>query len=207
MYQGIFNHLMKRTTPFMKTQGITSRGHTFYKRHPQANIRIINFQRNKEGLPRVTINIGTYSLLLAAYSLVLEQHLSQQKNEEWRKYGDTTHHIEQLFTAINPLILYYRNLEIDEPISDEQLKIKWLSQLGTDRTCRLNYLCVLLKHSGKKEQLSTVLNEFGEFMQSHPEFIILKKSYGKFIQEASNRRDLSEEESPAVDNQPRKMNS
>ncbi|WP_218813622.1 hypothetical protein [Rickettsiella endosymbiont of Dermanyssus gallinae] len=197
--------VMKRMRSFMKTQSITSKANTFYKRRLQGNIGTINFQKNKEGYPRVTINLGTYSLLLAKYSLASAQHPPQQKNKDWQTYSDTTHRIEQLFNEINPLIVDYRNPEIDKHISDEQLKINWLSQRGTEGACKLKYLCVLLKHSGKKEQLNTVLNEFGEFMQSHPEFIVLKKSYDRFMQEASNKQNISEEKPSVEDKQLKKL--
>lgn len=83
----------------------------------------------REGLPKFTINVGTYSLALAEFflaefnqekvkehpslgdyhwetrigSLVLRQHPSRQKDEDWKKFGDKwwdyddTTNVEQLF--------------------------------------------------------------------------------------------------------------
>jgi len=114
MYKETFNHLMKLMKPFMKIQGFSSRGNNFYKRHQQGNIGIINVQRNKEGLPKFTINIGIYSVVLAKYFLagfnqkevkgypalgdyhwetrigflVPKQNVYRQKDERWLKGYD-----------------------------------------------------------------------------------------------------------------------
>lgn len=105
---------MKLIRPLMKTQGFAQKGNNFYKRHPQGNIGIINFQRNRDGLPNFTINIGIYSLVLAKFflakfdqnkvaeypllgdyhwdtrvgSLVPKEHPSRQKDEFWQEVGD-----------------------------------------------------------------------------------------------------------------------
>ena len=114
MYAEIFNQLMKLMRPFMKAQGFTSRGNNFYKRHPEGNIGIINFQKNRDGFPRFTVNVGIYSVVLAKYflaefnqktvkeypslgdyhwesrivSLVPVQNPARQGDEDWRKFGD-----------------------------------------------------------------------------------------------------------------------
>ncbi len=85
IYQEIFNRLMKMMRPFMKGQGFTSRGNNFYKRHPQGNIGIVNFQRNRDGFPKFTINIGTYSLVLAEFFLA---EFNQKKVAEHPLLGD-----------------------------------------------------------------------------------------------------------------------
>jgi hypothetical protein len=114
MYQEVFNRLMKLMRPFMKQQDFTSRGNNFYKHHVEGNIGIINFQKNRDGLPKFTINIGIYSLVLAEFfldkfnqkkvtehpllgdyhwdtrigSLVPREHPARQKDEFWQKIGD-----------------------------------------------------------------------------------------------------------------------
>ena len=98
----------------MKQQGFTSRGNNYYKRHPQGNIGIVNFQRNRDGLPKFTINIATYSLVLAEFflakfnqkkvakypllgdyhwqtrigHLVPREHPARQKDKFWQQVGD-----------------------------------------------------------------------------------------------------------------------
>lgn len=110
----MFNRLMKLMRPFMKQQGFTSRGNNYYKRHPQGNIGIVNFQRNRDGLPKFTINIATYSLVLAEFflakfnqkkvakypllgdyhwqtrigHLVPREHPARQKDKFWQQVGD-----------------------------------------------------------------------------------------------------------------------
>ena len=231
MYAEIFNQLIKLVRPFMKAQGFISRGNNFYKRHPQGNIGIINKQKNREGFPRFTINVGIYSVVLAKYflaefnqkvvkeypslgdyhwesrigSLVPIQNPARQRDEDWRKFGDKwwwyddTSNVEKLFNEIKSLILDYGISEIDQHITDQQLQTAWLAEAGTGGPNRLKYLCVLLEHSGDKEQRSTVLNEFGKFMQSHPELTGLKKHYDRFIKEA----DLNKEEKCST---PRNLN-
>lgn len=85
MYQEVFNRLMKIMRPFMKEQGFASKGNNFYKRHPQGNIGIINFQRNKEGFPKFTINIGIYSIVLAKFFLA---EFNQKQIKEYPPLGD-----------------------------------------------------------------------------------------------------------------------
>lgn len=85
MYAEIFNQLMKLMRPFMKQQGFTSKGNNFYKRHPQGNIGIINFQRNRHGIPKFTINVGIYSLVLAEFFLA---KFNQKKVAEYPLLGD-----------------------------------------------------------------------------------------------------------------------
>lgn len=114
MYQEVFNRLMKLMKSFIKQQGFTSKGNNFYKRHPQGNIGIINFQRNRDGIPKFTINVGTYSLVLAEFfldkfnekkvakypllgddhwgtrigHLVPMKHPERQKDKFWQEVGD-----------------------------------------------------------------------------------------------------------------------
>lgn len=114
MYQETFKNLMKLIRPFLKQQGFTSRGNNFHKRHNEGNIGRINFQKNPDGLPKFTINIGVYSLVLAEFflvkfnrkkitehpslgnyhwdtrvgSLVPKEHPARQKDDFWYKVGD-----------------------------------------------------------------------------------------------------------------------
>ncbi|EDP46508.1 DUF4304 domain-containing protein [Rickettsiella grylli] len=85
MYHEIFNRLMKLMRPFMKQQGFTSRGNNYYKRHPQGNIGIINFQRNREGFPKFTMNIGIYSIILAKFFLA---EFNQKQIREYPLLGE-----------------------------------------------------------------------------------------------------------------------
>ncbi|MES2142331.1 MAG: DUF4304 domain-containing protein [Pseudomonadota bacterium] len=223
----------------MKQHGFTSRGNNFYKRHPEGNIGIINFQRNREGLPKFTINLGIYSVVLERYllaefnqkkvkeypllgdyhwdtrigSLVPREHPARQKDEFWQKIGDKwweyddTTDVDQLFNELKQLIVAFGIPEIDKYITDEQLKKLWFSRTsaGAGGPDSFKYLCILFKYYGEKEQLSIVLNDFGKFMQSHPELTGLKKHYDRFMNEASNKRGLFEEEASATHNQSKKM--
>jgi len=114
MYQETFKNFMKLIRPFLKQQGFRSRGNNFHKRHPEGNIGMINFQKNPDGLPKFTINIGVYSIALEKYllaefnqekvkeypslgdyhwntrvgSLVPKEHPARKKDEFWYKVGD-----------------------------------------------------------------------------------------------------------------------
>jgi Domain of unknown function (DUF4304) len=114
MYQETFKNFMKLIRPFLKQQGFTSRGNNFHKRHPEGNIGVINFQKNPDGIPKFTINLGVYSLVLAEFflekfnekkikkypslgdyhwntrvgSLVPKEHPARQKDDFWYKVGD-----------------------------------------------------------------------------------------------------------------------
>jgi hypothetical protein len=85
MYQEVFKHFMKLIKPFMKTQGFISKGNSFYKRHLQGNIGIINFQRNRDGFPKFTINIAIYSRVLAEFFLA---EFNQKQIKEYPSLGD-----------------------------------------------------------------------------------------------------------------------
>jgi len=70
---------MKLMRPFMKSHGFTTRGNNFYKRHPQGNIGIINFQKDPSG-SSFTVNVSIYSYILA------EAFLGFYGEKEVKKY-------------------------------------------------------------------------------------------------------------------------
>ncbi|WP_339045369.1 DUF4304 domain-containing protein [Candidatus Mesenet endosymbiont of Agriotes lineatus] len=73
----IFNQFMELMKPFMKSHGFTKKNNNFYKRHPQGNIGIINFQKY---FSKFTINISIYSYILA------EAFLAEFGEKEVKKY-------------------------------------------------------------------------------------------------------------------------
>lgn len=143
MYPEVFNNFMKKIKSFMKVQGFTSKGNNFYKRHSQGNIGIINFQRNKDRIPKFTINIGIYSLVLAEFfltkfnqrkvtkypllgdyhwdtrvgSLVPREHSVRQKDEFWLQVGDKWWWYDEN-TDINQLFQEINKLILDYGIPE-----------------------------------------------------------------------------------------
>lgn len=79
MSQEVFKQFMGLMKPFMKSHGFTKKNNNFYKRHPQGNIGIINFQKDRTG-SSFTINVSTYSYALAEF------FLGYYGEEEVKKY-------------------------------------------------------------------------------------------------------------------------
>lgn len=120
----------------MKAQGFTSKGNNFYKRHPQGNIGIINFQRNKEGFPKFTINIGIYSIVLAKFFLA---EFNQKQIKEYPSLSD--YHWQTRIGDLVPKQNVYRK-------NDE----KWLN--GDDKWW----------HYDDKTDIETLFKEIGELI-------------------------------------------
>lgn len=70
MTQEVFKQFMEFMKPFMKSHGFTKKNNNFYKRHPQGNIGIINFQKGPNLLGAFYINVSVYSRVLAEAFLV-----------------------------------------------------------------------------------------------------------------------------------------
>lgn len=157
MYQEVFKQFMKLMKPFMKSHGFTTKDNNFYKRHPQGNIGIINFQRGPNLLGAFYINVSIYSCILA------EAFLAESSNKEVKKYPsecdghwrwrieslvpeedyhklgsyysqcydrweyDENTNIELLFREISHLIAEFAIPAIDQHITDEQLKNVWFA--------------------------------------------------------------------------------
>lgn len=146
MYQEVFNHFIKRMKPFMKTQGFTSRGNNFHKRHPQENIGIINFQKswssNNEFGIKFTLNFGLYSKAIAELldpthiklkPTVWDLHWGQrigllfpEKNDKWWVIDECTS-MELLEKEIQECLLHKVIPEIDKCISNNRLIDLWIS--------------------------------------------------------------------------------
>jgi hypothetical protein len=60
-HQEIFAPFMELMKPFMKSHGFTKKNNNFYKRYPQGNIGIINFQKDPSGSD-FTINVSIYRI-------------------------------------------------------------------------------------------------------------------------------------------------
>ncbi|GFS56367.1 uncharacterized protein NPIL_568061 [Nephila pilipes] len=69
MSQEVFKQFMELMKPFMKSHGFTKKNNNFYKRHPQGNVGIINFQKDRRSGSSFTINVSTYSYALAEFFL------------------------------------------------------------------------------------------------------------------------------------------
>lgn len=78
MDKDVFEQFMELMKLFMKSHGFTKKGNNFYKRHPQGNIGIINFQKDPSG-SSFTVNVSIYSYVLAEAFLV-------RIGEEVKKY-------------------------------------------------------------------------------------------------------------------------
>jgi hypothetical protein len=59
-HQEIFKQFMVYTKQFLNQKGYSKKNNNFYKRHPQGNIGVINFQKSTS-IGRFTINYGIYS--------------------------------------------------------------------------------------------------------------------------------------------------
>ena len=217
--------------PFMKERGFTTKGNNFYKLHKDGNVGIINFQKNREGFGRFTINVGVFSKKLAEFlsgkvvkpslgyfhwetrigSLIPEQSPYYVNIDKWWEYDDKTN-VEQLFNEISRLIIDFGIPSIEKRITDKELikeilsyKTKNLENWEELHWISLRNLSALYKLSGETKQLESIMCHFEKMLEKDPSDKVVKRHLDKLRETREDTKKIISDEQSIPRNPHKKM--